>query len=182
MSAGSFLLFPVYLLVVSKQPHATRLPPAETWVRFSCSISRLFVLSHNMSMINTTGKLASVWAFSITASSPCGFTGQWSLSSRPTPHHRLGPPSIPCCAESGTALPTRRRSTCYEMLRFLGPLSHRSPGALQMSKPDRTSSHHICSASTKRRWSRVIRTGASTPRSPASGCRKGSSFTLAGGS
>jgi hypothetical protein len=57
------------LLVVSKQSRATRLPPAGNWVRFSCSIPRLFVLSHNMPMINTTGKLGSFWRFSITAGS-----------------------------------------------------------------------------------------------------------------
>jgi len=57
------------LLVVSKQSRATRLPRAGNWVRFSCSISPLFVLSHNMSMVNTTGKLASFWRFSITAGS-----------------------------------------------------------------------------------------------------------------
>ena len=57
------------LLVVSKQSRATRVPPAGNWVRFSCSIPRLFVLSHNMPMINTTGKLGSFWRFSITAGS-----------------------------------------------------------------------------------------------------------------
>ena len=41
------------------------LPPAGNWVRFSCSIPRLFVLSRNMSMINTTGKLASFGRFFI---------------------------------------------------------------------------------------------------------------------
>ena len=51
-------------------PHAPRpLAPAGNWVRFSCSIPRLFVLSHNMPMINTTGKLGSFWRFSITAGS-----------------------------------------------------------------------------------------------------------------
>src|SRR5271157_92620 len=35
------------------------LPPAGNWVRFSCSIPRLFALSHNLQMINTTGKLGS---------------------------------------------------------------------------------------------------------------------------
>src|SRR5208337_1686131 len=52
------------------------------------------------------------------------FSGHWSLSSRPTlraprstPHDRRVPPSMPR-AELGTALPTRRESTCYDMLRF----------------------------------------------------------------
>src|SRR5208337_193645 len=39
------------------------------WVRFSGSIRPSFVLSHNISMINTTGKLALFWRFSLTASS-----------------------------------------------------------------------------------------------------------------
>jgi len=50
-------------------PAPRPLPPAGNWVRFSCSIRPLFVLSHNISMINTTGKLASFWRFSITARS-----------------------------------------------------------------------------------------------------------------
>ncbi len=41
------------------------LPSAGNWVRFSCSIPPLFVLSHNMPTINTTGKLASFWRFSL---------------------------------------------------------------------------------------------------------------------
>ena len=45
------------------------LPPAGNWVRFSCSIPPLFVLSHSMPMINTTGKLASFWRFSLTTGS-----------------------------------------------------------------------------------------------------------------
>ncbi len=49
--------------------HYHTLPPAGNWARFSCSIPRLFVLSRNMSTINTTGKLASFWRFSITARS-----------------------------------------------------------------------------------------------------------------
>jgi len=49
--------------------HYHPLPPAGNWVRFSCSIPRLFVLSRNMQMINTTGKLALFWRFSITARS-----------------------------------------------------------------------------------------------------------------
>jgi len=36
---------------------------------FSCSIPPLFVLSHSMPMINTTGKLASFWRFSLTTGS-----------------------------------------------------------------------------------------------------------------
>jgi hypothetical protein len=44
-------------------------PSAENWVRFSCSIPPLFVLSHSMPTINTTGKLASFWRFSLTTDS-----------------------------------------------------------------------------------------------------------------
>jgi hypothetical protein len=67
---GSLIpLVPPVLLVVSKQSRATRLPPAGNWVRFSCSIPRLFLLSHNMPMTKTMSKLASFWRFSITARS-----------------------------------------------------------------------------------------------------------------
>ena len=79
------------LLVVSKQSRATRLPRAGNWVRFSCSISPLFVLSHNMSMVNTTGKLASFWRFSITAGSlPSDSLANLLLPHAPrlTPHQR----------------------------------------------------------------------------------------------
>ena len=39
------------------------MPPAGNWFRFSCSIPPLFVLSHSLPMINTTGKLASFCTF-----------------------------------------------------------------------------------------------------------------------
>jgi hypothetical protein len=39
------------------------MPPAGNWLRFSCSIPPLFVLSHSLPMINTTGKLASFCTF-----------------------------------------------------------------------------------------------------------------------
>ena len=60
---------------------------------------------------------------------PFGFTGHYSLPScdcqatgrdctlSTTSVNRRGPPSMPR-AELGTALPTRRESTCYDMLRF----------------------------------------------------------------
>src|SRR5271157_1757990 len=43
------------------------LPPAGNWVRFSCSIARLFVLSHNMSLINTTSNWLVSGSFPTTA-------------------------------------------------------------------------------------------------------------------
>ncbi len=64
------------------------LPSAGNWVRFSCPIPPLFVLSHSMPMINATGKLASFWHFSLTTgplpSDSLG-TDHWSLFFRPTP-------------------------------------------------------------------------------------------------
>jgi len=45
------------------------MPPAGNWLRFSGSLPPWLVLSHNMPMINTAGKLASFWRFSLTASS-----------------------------------------------------------------------------------------------------------------
>ena len=44
-------------------PRPTPLPSAGNWLRFSCSIPHLFVLSHSMPMVNATGKLASFCAF-----------------------------------------------------------------------------------------------------------------------
>ena len=72
-------------------PAPRPMPPAGNWLRFSCSIPPLFVLSHSLPMVNTMGKLALFWRFSITASSLLfGFTGQWlcychfHAASRPT--------------------------------------------------------------------------------------------------
>ena len=70
----------VPLTPVLAPPRPTPLPSAGNWVRFSCSIPPLFVLSHSMPMINTTGKLASFWRFSLTtgslpSDSLVGFTG-----------------------------------------------------------------------------------------------------------
>jgi len=42
------------------------MPPAGNWLRFSCSIPPLFVLSHSLPTANTMGKLALFWRFSIT--------------------------------------------------------------------------------------------------------------------
>ncbi len=64
------------------------LPSAGNWVRFSCSIPPLFVLSHSLPMINTTGKLASFWRFSIAASS-------LPSASRGTDHRPLFPRHSP---------------------------------------------------------------------------------------
>src|SRR5208283_5326839 len=60
---------------------------------FSGSIRPSFVLSHNISMINTTGKLALFWRFSITTSSLSSHdlaAGHWS----PSVFTRHSPPAI----------------------------------------------------------------------------------------
>ncbi len=65
-------------------PHASRpLPSAGNWVRFSCSIPPLFVLSHSMPMINTTDKLALFGAF-LSPLAPSLWI-HWPLFFRPTP-------------------------------------------------------------------------------------------------
>ena len=65
-------------------PHASRpLPSAGNWVCFSCSIPPLFVLSHSMPMINTTGKLALFGAF-LSPLAPSLWI-HWPLFFRPTP-------------------------------------------------------------------------------------------------
>ena len=72
------------------------LPPAGNRVRFSCSIPRLFVLSRNMSMINTTGKLASFWGIFLSPSAP-SLRIHWPLCHRPTPH--AGTSGFRSCAD-----------------------------------------------------------------------------------
>jgi len=60
------------------------MPPAGNWVSFACSIPPLFVLSHSLPMVNTMGKLALFWRFSIpvvSASSISPATGYWPLFS-----------------------------------------------------------------------------------------------------
>src|SRR5271157_123285 len=96
---------------------------------FSCSIPPWLVLSHSMSMVNTTSNWLCSGAF---RSPPVqSLRNHWppttghcsrasdrsSLAPRPTPHDRRGPPSMRG-AELGTALLTRQEATCYEMLRF----------------------------------------------------------------
>ncbi len=110
-------------------PAPLPLAPAGHWVRFSCSIRPLFVLSHNISMINTTGKLASFRRFSITASSLSSHylaTGHWSLvtvrihSPLATRHSPLATCHPPYPTPSSATRNWVRFAciTCYEMLRF----------------------------------------------------------------
>jgi len=57
------------------------MPPAGNWVRFSGSIWHLFVLSHNMPMTNTTGKIGFVLALFYHRQLPLfPLSGHWSLS------------------------------------------------------------------------------------------------------
>jgi len=59
------------------------LPPAGNWVCFACQIPPLFVLSHGLPMVNTMGKLALFWRFSVTASFlPSGLKDHYSLATR----------------------------------------------------------------------------------------------------
>ena len=51
---------------------------AGNWLRFSCSIPPLFVLSHSLSMVNTMGKLALFCAFLSPSSLPLQF--HWLLA------------------------------------------------------------------------------------------------------
>ena len=67
LAPGKRGLPPTFLWHLFSRP--TPLPSAGNWVRFSCSIPPLFVLSHSMPVINTTGKLASFWRFSLTTGS-----------------------------------------------------------------------------------------------------------------
>ena len=65
--------------------------------RFSCSIPPLFVLSHSLPMVNTMGKLALFWRFSITvvsASSISLGTGHCSRATDTTRHTPLPPDSL----------------------------------------------------------------------------------------
>ena len=103
-------------------PAPLPLPPAGNWVRFSCSIRHSFVLSHNISMINTTGKLASFRRFSITASSLSSHylaTGHGSLSvfTRYSPLATRHP-LYPTPSSENRNWVRLAWVTCYEMLRF----------------------------------------------------------------
>src|SRR5271166_4655977 len=95
-AVDSFLLFLLSSLWSpnKKQSRATRLPPAGNWVRFSCSIPPLFVLSHSTPMINTTGKLASFWRFSITISSISSHSLATVLPLLATRHSPLPPTTL----------------------------------------------------------------------------------------
>src|SRR5208337_1336419 len=87
---------------------------------FSGSNPPWLVLSHDITRINTTNKLALFWRFSLTAGSISSHslaTGHYPLAPGPTPHDRRGPPSMPR-AELGRAPLPARGSTCYDMLRF----------------------------------------------------------------
>ena len=84
-------------------PAPRPMPPAGNWLRFACSISPLFVLSHSLPMVNTMGKLALFWRFSITASFNSSIslaTGYWLLTTILTPH-ALTPPEPPTAGTSG---------------------------------------------------------------------------------
>ncbi len=103
-------------------PAPLPLPPAGNWVRFSCSIRPSFVLSHNISMINTTGKLASFRRFSNTASSLSSHylaTGHcpYSLATRYSPLATCHPPYPTPSSATRNWVPLAC-VTCYEMLRF----------------------------------------------------------------
>src|SRR5271165_6970855 len=79
------------------------MPPAGNWLRFACSISPLFVLSHSLPMVNTMDKLALFWRFSITASFNSSIslaTCYWLLTTILTPH-ALTPPEPPTAGTSG---------------------------------------------------------------------------------
>src|SRR5208337_5212374 len=65
------------------------MPPAGNWLRFSCSIPPLFVLSHSLPKVNTMGKLALFGRFSITSSfisSISVATGYRLMTTILTPH------------------------------------------------------------------------------------------------
>src|SRR5271165_3814101 len=81
-------------------PAPRLMPPAGNWLRFSCSISPLFVLSHSLPMVNIMGKLALFGRFSITASIISSIslaTGSWLLttSHAPRPHAPRHPSHLP---------------------------------------------------------------------------------------
>src|SRR5271157_1906187 len=62
---------------------------------FSCSIPPLFVLSHSMPMINTTGKLASFWRFSLTTGSLPSDSPATILPPLATRHSPQPPTTLP---------------------------------------------------------------------------------------
>ena len=85
----------VPLAHVLAPPRPTPLPSAGNWVRFSCWIPPLFVLSHSLPMINTTGKLGSFCAF-LSPLAP-SLRIHWPQFSPPlaTRHSPLPPTTLP---------------------------------------------------------------------------------------
>ena len=115
-------------------PAPRPLPSAGNWVRFSCSIPPLFVLSHSMPIINTTGKLASFWRFSITISSISSHSLATVLPLLATRHSPLPPTTLsrwllpatdrrpPNCQITERARSRRAASlsVCHRTRRFCG--------------------------------------------------------------
>ncbi len=99
-------------------------PSAENWVSFSCSIPTLFVLSHSMPMINTTGKLASFWRFSLTASS----LPSELLATMLSPHASRSTPQA--------SRPTSGVRSCADPPRWVLPSTDR-PGSREVLLPPR---------------------------------------------
>jgi hypothetical protein len=85
----------VPLAHVLAPPRPTPLPSAGNWVRFSCRIPPLFVLSHSLPMINTAGKLGSFWRFSLTTGSLPSDSLATILPPLATRHSPLPPTTLP---------------------------------------------------------------------------------------
>ncbi len=105
------------------------MPPAGNWLRFSCSIPPLFVLSHSLLMVNTMGKLALFWRFSLTASSLPSDSLATILPPLATRHYLLRPSPAGYCMQPTAELGKTERdpiststpsiSVCHRNRRFL---------------------------------------------------------------
>jgi len=110
-------------------PAPRPMPPAGNWLRFSCSIPPLFVLSHSLLMVNTMGKLALFWRFSLTASSLPSDSLATILPPLATRHYLLRPSPAGYCMQPTAELGKTERdpiststpsiSVCHRNRRFL---------------------------------------------------------------
>ena len=148
-------------------------PRAGNWVRFSCSIPPLLVLSHSMPMINTTGKLASFWRFpSPLAPSLRIHWPQFSRHSPPaTRHSPLPPTTLPRWLPPVNRPPTCQRPNRTRSRRA-GPLSHYAPNqAIPAEKSIRCSLLAAVGPMTILSWPEALNASSSRTRNPVSDFR-----------
>ena len=113
------------------------MPPAGNWLRFSGSIPPWLVLSHNMPTINTAGKLASFWHFSLTASSLSSHslaTDYWPLATvlMPLTTVLCATPHAPPAGSGRAQDPPPLATACHRQPNWQRPNGARSRRAVRL--------------------------------------------------